>query len=340
MNHRQQQHIRLNYIYPLSVVIIFIGWIVYMEMTSQWHLFLSLWPCSLTMIGGAFVAGSTPGGGGAFAFPVFTKVLAISAADARTFAFMIQSVGMSMAAMLILTRSIRILPKVIIYASLGGVAGIVPGSLFLAIPSPIPKVIFSISIATLGVALFLSTYIRKSSPLTNFSKWRANERVVFLSAGFLGGLISSYTGCGIDMVVFIVLTLAYGINEKISIPTSVIIMALNSGAGFFIHGVVLQDIDKCWEYWLVSIPIVIICAPLGAWTVSRLNRHYSVIPLILLAGLELATTVWLIPLTPWLVDYMLLAALVCTVWFTVMLGYRQKQIMLYRQPYTLKVGRN
>jgi uncharacterized membrane protein YfcA len=159
------------------------------------------------------------------------------------------------------------------------VAGIVPGSLFLSIPSPIPKVMFSISIATLGVALFLSTYIRESSPLNNFPKWRSNERIVFLCAGFLGGLISSYTGCGIDMVVFIVLTLAYGINEKISIPTSVIIMALNSVAGFFIHGVVLKDIGICWDYWLVSIPIVIICAPLGAWTVSRLNRNYSVIPL-------------------------------------------------------------
>lgn len=62
------------------------------------------------MLLGSFIAGATPQGGAAVAFPVFTKVFHLPAPDARTFGQMIQSVGMTMAAITILLRRVSICP--------------------------------------------------------------------------------------------------------------------------------------------------------------------------------------------------------------------------------------
>ena len=52
------------------------------------------WPVTLTMVFGSFIAGATSEGGGAVAFPVFTKVLHIAPQDAKIFSLAIQSIGM------------------------------------------------------------------------------------------------------------------------------------------------------------------------------------------------------------------------------------------------------
>ncbi|MCK5889994.1 MAG: sulfite exporter TauE/SafE family protein, partial [Methylococcales bacterium] len=52
------------------------------------------WPITLTMVFGSFIAGATSEGGGAIAFPVFTKVLAMPPFDAKVFSLAIQSIGM------------------------------------------------------------------------------------------------------------------------------------------------------------------------------------------------------------------------------------------------------
>ena len=48
---------------------------------------------SITMIFGSLVAGSTPVGGGAVAFPVMVLFIKLSAEDGRDFSLMIQSVA-------------------------------------------------------------------------------------------------------------------------------------------------------------------------------------------------------------------------------------------------------
>lgn len=91
------------------------------------------------MVLGSFVAGASAEGGVAVAFPVFTKVLCIPATDARIFGLMIQAVGMTVASIVIVTRRVKILPHVIRLMSLGGVFGMVVGSLLLPIPLHTPK---------------------------------------------------------------------------------------------------------------------------------------------------------------------------------------------------------
>ena len=84
-----------QYLYPLALILIYFAWTSHMLLADRWHIFADWWPMSLTMVLGSFVAGASAEGGAAVAFPVFTKLLHISAPEARTFGLMIQSAGMT-----------------------------------------------------------------------------------------------------------------------------------------------------------------------------------------------------------------------------------------------------
>jgi len=77
------------------------------------------------MVLGPFVAGAPAKGGAAVAILVFTKLLQIPAGDARTFGLMIQTIGMTMAGLVIVLRRIKILPGVIGWVLLGDIMDMV-----------------------------------------------------------------------------------------------------------------------------------------------------------------------------------------------------------------------
>ncbi|MEZ4713361.1 MAG: sulfite exporter TauE/SafE family protein [Caldilineaceae bacterium] len=295
-----------------------------MLLADRWQIFAEWWPMSLTMVLGSFVAGASAEGGAAVAFPVFTKLLQIPAGEARTFGLMIQSVGMTMAGLVIVIRRIKILPSVIGWVSLGGVVGMVVGSLFVQIPLPYPKILFTFVTAAFGVALVLSRWVIKWQPHNDFHMHSWSRRLLFAAIGTIGGIFAANTGSGIDTLTFIVLTLAFGVNEKVSTPTTVVIMGLNSVVGFLVHGVVMQDIGIVWEYWLACVPIVILGAPLGAYVAGRVSRDAIIYLLLSLITLELITTILLIPFTPAMVTFTWITVIVCTVWFAAMLVYRHR----------------
>ncbi len=315
-----------NYIYPLALLLIYLTWSSHMWLADRWHIFANWWPMSLTMVLGSFVAGASAEGGAAVAFPVFTKLLQIPAGEARTFGLMIQAVGMTMAGLVIFIRRIKILPGVIGWVSLGGIGGMVVGSLLVPIPLPYPKILFTFVTAAFGVALILSRWVLKWQPHNDFQLDGWLRRLLFAGIGLVGGTFAANTGSGIDTLTFIVLTLAFGINEKVSTPTTVVIMGLNSVVGFFIHGVVLQDIGIVWEYWLACVPIVILGAPLGAYVAGFVSRDAIIYLLLGLITLELITTVILIPFTPAMVTFTWITVVVCAVGFAAMLGYRQHYV--------------
>lgn len=314
-------------IYPLLVLLLYVLWAGYVTLADQWFLFAKYWPASVTMILGSFVAGATAGGGGAVAFPVFTKVLEITSTDARTFSLMIQTFGMGMASIFILSRRIPVLPKVVLYVSLGGALGHVLGTFWLVIPGSYPKILFTFITTAFGIVLFISTYLIKWRPLPRMPEWNAHRKWAFLAVGVFGGIFSAQVGSGIDMLTFMVLTLAFGIDEKISTPTTVIIMAINSLVGFILHGIILDDIGEMWNYWLVAVEVVIIGAPLGAWVISRIHRHTVINFLILLISAELVTTLVLIPIRTWAEIMITLTALtVFGLFFWILLHYRHQHL--------------
>lgn len=321
-----KKHDRL-WIYFALLGIINVAWIIYMTAANRWGLFADYWSAAATMSFGSFVAGATAEGGAAVAFPVFTKVLHVSSGDARTFGLMIQSFGMTMAAVLIYVQRIKILPHVVVTVSLGGILGQIIGTLLISIPEPYPRILFTFVVTAFGVVMVISSWIIRWKPRDDLPKWDNQYRLLFIIVGLLGGIFASQTGSGIDMLAFIVLTLAFGINEKISTPTSVVIMGLNSVVGFFLHGVVSQDIGIVWNYWLVAVPVVIVGAPLGSYFASKVKRESIIIFLLFLTAVELTTTLWLVPFSN-LTEIIVTASavLIFAISFWVMLSYRKKYV--------------
>lgn len=72
------------------------------------QLFPTRYALSVTMVFGAFIAGSTSEGGGAVAFPVMTLLLHISPEVSRDYSLMIQSVGMASSSFAIMWMKIKI----------------------------------------------------------------------------------------------------------------------------------------------------------------------------------------------------------------------------------------
>ncbi len=294
-----------------------------MTASSNWALFKEYWPISLTMTLGSFVAGATAEGGAAVAFPVFTKVLHIAAPDARTFGLMIQAVGMTMAGIVILVRRVPILPKVILWVTAGGILGGI-GGMFVSLPAPYPKILFTFTAAVFGLAVFISRWVLNWEPRSQLPEWTSSQKSLFFGIGIFGGIVAANTGSGIDMMTYVVLTLMYGINEKISTPTTVIIMALNSIIGFGARGMIMQDIGIAWSYWLVAIPIVIVGAPFGAYMSSRLSRDHIIYFLLTLIGIEFVSTLVLVPFTTQSILITSAYVIVVAAIFWGMLAYRKQ----------------
>ena len=313
--------------YPVALAAVLVTWTLYMAISNSWHLFGEFWSATLTMTLGSFVAGATAEGGAAIAFPVFTKVLHIEPETARTFGLMIQSVGMTMAALVIWVRRIPVLWRVIAWASMGGVFGQIIGGYWIAIGSPNSKILFTFVASVFGAAVVVSRWGFKLPTIDQLPTWRANDRVFYSFIGVVGGVFAANTGSGIDMVTFIVLTLAIGINEKVSTPTTVVIMGINSVVGFAVQGMLLDGVGAAMDYWLVAIPVVVFGAPLGAYAASKATRDHIIILLVSLITLELVTTLLLVPFSPAAIRLAVLAVTVSIIWFLGMLTYRVRHIV-------------
>ena len=257
------------------------------------------WQVSLTMVFGSLIAGATSEGGGAVAFPVFTKLLQINPTDAKNFSLAIQSVGMTMATIVIIYLGIRVEWRVIRWASLGGIIGIIISSIWLApiLPPAIIKMSFTAMISSFAITLFI---LNRNQRIFNkhLIIFENTERIILIGAGFLGGMMSGLVGNGIDIITFSIMVLLFKMNEKIATPTSVILMAINALVGFSVQIFILDGLNpQVYAYWQAAIPVVIIGAPLGAIICSRLNRIIIVRTLLVLIAIELISSVLLIPLT-------------------------------------------
>jgi uncharacterized membrane protein YfcA len=260
---------------------------------------LDNWQITLTMVFGSFIAGATSEGGGAVAFPVFTKALNISPQDAKVFSLAIQSVGMTAATVLIIVMGLRVEWRVIRWASLAGVPGIITGATLLApnLPPAVIKMTFTVMVTSFAFTLFaLNRGIRLCHD--GLSHPGRREIAMVSLAGFLGGLMSGMVGNGIDIVTFSLMVLLFRINEKVATPTSVILMAINSLVGFALHAFVIGGFTpQVQDYWIAAIPVVVVGAPLGAIICSLLDRLLIARLLIVLIFIELVTSLLIIPLT-------------------------------------------
>lgn len=297
--------------YAAFACVVLLGVAAYIITSGALSQILSWWPASLTMMFGSFIAGASAEGGGAIAFPVFTLILQIPPDDARNFSFAIQSIGMVSASLLILGRGIPVAWKGIAVPAIGGIVGLILGTHMLApLLEPVTTKLFFVSLwMAFGIGLWLANRNVSRIVLTNLPARLAIPDVLrLLLTGFVGGVVTSIFGNGVDLVTFCMLTLWYGLDEKVATPTSVILMSIITVAGFLYHGAVLTDINQqTYHAWIAAAPVVLVFAPLGAWVISRWHRLSVARLLYTVIVVQLIGALYVLGATP---SHMLLCATV------------------------------
>jgi uncharacterized membrane protein YfcA len=295
----------------LVALIVWIAWLVFGGRFAIHHLIVD-WRVALTMVFGSLVGGGTSEGGGAIAFPIFTKLLHIAPRDARNFSLAIQSIGMGAATVSILYLRIPIERRTLLYAGLPGILGVALGAVFVAprIPPIFVRTSFTVLVSSMAVALLLVN--REKDVLRNrvMPIFGPGEKTILVLAGLLGGVISALVGTGENSVVFMVMVLLFRVDEKIVTPTTVVLMTMVTIPGFLLHLFLLKDFSPAvMGYWLAAVPVAVVAAPLGALICSHMKRHAIVHLLLFLIALEFISTVILVPL-PLPVVWVSLATLV------------------------------
>jgi uncharacterized membrane protein YfcA len=294
---------------------------------------LDQWESAVTMVFGSFLAGSSPLGGGAVAFPVFTKALAVPAAVARTFGLVIQAVGMTMASISIVAARRPIHRQAAIVGSIAAIAGFAAsvalfsrrGEVFWpsAIPTSWVKATFSIVLA--ATALLMVRHRRHRSELgsevTGGSTpvrpgWRYHAVLVLMALA--GGMLSNLTGTGANIAVFLFLVVLAGTAPKVALPTAVVVMSAVSVVGFVLYGLIdgQLTVDVVGErvveiggtpvdlaaseadllaLFLAAVPVVIWGAPLGSLAAAVVPERVLVRFIAAMASVEVVTTFVLVP---------------------------------------------
>jgi len=278
------------------VLVVWTTWLILIGPNRAFSYIVDNFEVSFTMIFGSMIAGGTAMGGGAVAFPVFTKILDITPHDAKMFSLAIQAIGMTAASLTIFFTKLKVEWRIILWGSLGGGCGLYLGAVFLAPPPELIKMSFTAMVTSFAMVLLIQNHKDQKYHLM-MPIWTVRERTILLIVGFLGGIMSGLVGNGIDIFIFAVMVLLFRISEKVATFTSVILMAINSLAGFALHVFILQDFtEPVRSYWLAAIPVVVVGAPIGAMICKFLSRKTIVNILVSLIFIELITSLLLISL--------------------------------------------
>ena len=288
------------------------------------------WEATVTMLFGSVLAGSSPEGGGAVAFPVFTKAMQVPGPVARTFGLSIQAVGMTMATISILLSG-RVFHRRA--AVVGSAAAVVSFGLAVAlfgrsdvlfwpsrIGTPWVKASFSIVLATTSILMLrhLRAHRRQGDRLHTSTVWNERLDVGLVIAAAVGGFLSSLTGTGANILVFLFLVVVADVAPKSALPTAIMVMTSVSIVGFVLFGIIDGQLDvsvvgdrvvavgsnpadldagraDLLGLWLAAVPVVVWGAPLGSWAASLVQERHLVRFVAALAAIEVVTTVILVP---------------------------------------------
>lgn len=262
-------------------LVLFFGvWLAIVSIGDHWSTLASHWGIALAMSLGSYVAGSTPMGGGTVGFPVLVLLFDMSGSLGRNFALAVQSIGMVSASIYIFSMRRPLDWGILRPACVGSFFGMPLGAAFVApfVPDLGVKLLFAIVWASFGV-MHLVKLRELISHTGENPRWRKWDTTIGLMVGLCGGVVSSITGVGIDMLVYATLVLLYQADLKIAIPTSVVVMAFTSVIGIawnvLLQGFnpVLYRVDPAvFSNWLAAAPVVALGAPLGALVVNLISR--------------------------------------------------------------------
>jgi len=277
-------------------VVVFVAWLV-LGGDRALQAVAAHWPVSLTMVFGSLVGGGTSEGGGAVAFPVLTKVLAVPADQARLFAFAIQSVGMGTATISIVFNRVPIEWRAIRLGAPGVIIGVAASCVLLAprLELATIRLLFTAILVSMGLALWIS---RRYDPHRRdfVEPFAGREMAALAAAGLVGGLLSGLAAVGENTVMFAVLVLGFRVCERVVTPTTVVLLTIATWTGFATHVLVIGDFGApVVDMWLAAVPVVAIGAPAGALIATRMSRDAIVRLLYVLISVEFVSTLLLVP---------------------------------------------
>lgn len=250
-------------------------WIYYMYSNQLFHLLPYQKSVITTMIFGAFIAGSSPEGSAAIAYPVFTLLLDIDPSTTRNFAFAIQSLGMTAASILILNLKIKVDWSYIKYVVITGVIGLIIGTIYIVphVSPPLAKLFFVSLWFSFGIVLWQVNRQKNRNTFDQIQNLDTSDKYKLMAFGLVGGIISSIFGTGINIFTYCFMVIYYKVSEKVATPSSVIIMTIETIIGFAFHYFWMKDFNNdSQQMWLACIPFVIVMAPLGAYIISKIHR--------------------------------------------------------------------
>jgi uncharacterized membrane protein YfcA len=235
------------------------------------------WHYPLIMVLGAFVAGLTPEGGGAVAFPMLSVFFNIDRVLARDFSLMIQSVGMTSASIFILTqpgtdrRAFRPLIGMLPIVCVGFVLGM---ATLQSIPVYLIQALFLSMITAFAISYAWGDHRGTKESLRLETTWDMFYVGLIL---LLGGLCTSLFGTGADILLYSLLVTRFRLSERTATRIAIILMAGTSLFGFtyrhFIDSGLVMD---QYRTWICAYPVVLFMAPFGAYVLSKINVEWMI----------------------------------------------------------------
>jgi uncharacterized membrane protein YfcA len=242
----------------------------------------------LIMVLGAFVAGMTPEGGGAVAFPALSLFFDISREWARDFSLMIQSIGMTSASLFVLThpdtdrRAFLPLFWLTPIACLGFLAG-------LQFLQGLPVVAIHVFFLSLITAFALSYALHSQRGQQSMLLLQTgSDYLLCAGTAIAGGMAASLFGTGADILFYTLVVSRFGLAEKTATRLSVVLMTCISVCGFGWRHFVDADMQlEQYQGWLCAWPVVLFMAPFGAWVLHRIHVELMIRGLVILNMLQL-----------------------------------------------------
>lgn len=234
---------------------------------------LEHWYYPAIMVVGAFVAGVTPEGGGAVAFPVLNIFLSIDRTMARDFSLMIQSIGMTSASIFILSHAPRWqVYKPVLWMIPVCFIGFVFGMNFVQqLPVYIIQALFLSLITAFAVVYSFGKHrgFRLAFPAITRQDWP-----VFALVLLCGGICASLFGTGADIILYTLLVTRLRMHEKVATHMSIMLMAAMSVLGYSYRFFIDDGLSQYQiQTWLCAYPVVLLMAPLGAFVLSKIDKE-------------------------------------------------------------------
>ena len=278
----------------VPALIVWPMWLYVMYSRELWSpSFLGYYPMAVAMAFGSLIAGATPLGGGAIAFPVTVLFIGFTPREGRDYTVLIQSFGMPAAAyVLCLQRRDELNLALILGFVCSGTPGVICG-LWLSLPSYLTNLVYTVMVLEFAIVLLYSkdlisqskgaspvksrhtaggTHSLESTVSQQSIWWRRVLAIsLMLPAGFLGGVLTASVGMGSDIMLYWyglygwnLLLPAEARTDVSHTASSVVVMAILSVVTSALRLSVAGIEPSVFLCFSATVWLVVVGAPLGS----------------------------------------------------------------------------